>query len=164
MNELILIGSFSLLAASLVVFAILVVKAKSLVYAALSLGFLGMANAGIFVLLGYLFIALFHLAVYIGAAVIFILFSATLFKEVPDVELPTKVLAIIVIPLIVLVLIFVYLPFNNIEFVMRYFTYKGLSTLFVEKYWFPLIVTALALVTTLIEAVTLARKEVKESA
>jgi NADH-quinone oxidoreductase subunit J len=164
MNEIFLFSLFLVLAIALVVFALLVVKQKSLVYSALSLGLLGMVNAGIFAMLGYTFIALFHLAVYIGAAVIFILFAVTMFREAPEIELSTKILALIAIPLIALALIYIYLPFSDISFTTKYFTYRGLSLLFIEKYSFPLIVTALALVTTLIEAITLARKEVEEVA
>ncbi len=164
MNDLILLGSFLALAVALIIFATLVVGQRSLVYSALSLGLLGMANAGLFAFLGYTFVAVFHLAVYIGAAVIFILFSVTMFREVPDIEVPSKVLAAITIPVIALILIYVYLPYLNGTFKSQYFVYKEISSLFVERYWFPLVVTGLALVTTLIEGITLARMEVDEDA
>ena len=162
MNEIILLSSFSVLAIALVVFATLVVGQRSLVYSALSLGLLGMANAGLFAFLGYTLIAVFHLAVYIGAAVIFILFSVTMFRDIPDVEVSSKILAAITIPLISLILIYIYLPHFNAPLASQDFKYQELSSLFVGRYWFPLIVTGLALVTTLIEGITLARMEVEE--
>lgn len=162
MNELILLISFSILGIALVVFAASVVGQRSLVYSALSLGLLGMANAGLFALLGYAFIAVFHLAVYIGAAVIFILFSVTMFREIPDIEVSTKILTVITVPLIALILIYIYLPYLNVTFKSQYFIYKEISLLFVTRYWFPLVITGLALVTTLIEGITLARMEVEE--
>lgn len=162
MNELILSTSFLILAIALIAFAASVVGHRSLVYSALSLGLLGMANAGLFALLGYAFIAVFHLAVYIGAAVIFILFSVTMFKEIPDIEVSTKILTIITVPLISLMLVYIYAPYLNVTFKSQYIVYKEISLLFVSKYWFPLVVTGLALVTTLIEGITLARMEVEE--
>jgi NADH:ubiquinone oxidoreductase subunit 6 (subunit J) len=162
MNEIILLSSFSALAIALVVFAAMVVGKKSLVYSALSLGLLGMANAGLFAFLGYTLIAVFHLAVYIGAAVIFTLFSVAMFRDIPDVEGSSKILAAITISFITLILIYIYLPHFNIPLASQDFKYQELSSLFVGRYWFPLIVTGLALVTTLIEGITLARMEVEE--
>lgn len=159
MNELIALGSFSLLALASVIFAFLVVEQKSLVYSALCLGLLGIVNAGLFALLGYLIIALFHLIVYVGAAVTFILFSVTMFKEVPDVETRMKALTLLMIPLVAIALFYIFRPYSNVAFAPKYFAYGEISSLFVKKYWFPLIVTALTLVTTLIEAITLARRE-----
>lgn len=164
MNELILLGAFSSLAIALIVFAVLVVGQKSLIYSAMSLGLLGMANAGLFAFLGYTLIAVFHLAVYIGAAVIFIMFSVTMFREVPDIEVSSKILAAITVPLITIILIYIYSPYLNETFKLQYFAYKEISSLFLTRYWFPLVITGLALVTTLIEGITLARMEVDEDA
>ena len=105
MNELVMIISFSVLALALTVFAASVIWQKSHVYSALSLGLLGMANAGLFAFLGYTVIAVFHLAVYIGAVVIFILFSVTMFRKIPDIEASTKILVAITVPIFVLILI-----------------------------------------------------------
>lgn len=162
MNDLILFSLFSLLAIASIMFAALVVGQRSLVYSALSLGLLGMANAGLFALLGYILIAVFHLAVFIGAAVIFILFSVTMFRDVPDIEVSKKIVAAITIPLIALILIYIYLPQSITPFISQDFIYQDISSLLVGRYWFPLVVTGLALVTTLIEGITLARMEVEE--
>ena len=153
---------FALLSISAIVFSFLVVEHKSLVYAAVCLGFLGITNAALFSMLGFTFIALFHLAVYVGAAVIFILFSVTMFKEAPTIERRIKVMALTVIPLIALSMVIVYLPYLHKPLSLHEASYRIFSELFIEKYWMPVIVTAIALVTTLIEAITLARRELEK--
>ena len=116
-------AAFSSLAIALIVFAVLVVGQKSLIYSAMSLGLLGMANAGLFAFLGYTLIAVFHLVVYIGAAVIFIMFSVTMFREVPDIEVSSKILKAITVPLIAIILIYIYSPYLNETFKLQYFAY-----------------------------------------
>ena len=141
-----------------VVAAALVVWHKSIVYSAFFLSILGVGNAILFVMLGFPIIALFHLAVYVGAAVTFILFSVVMLKEAPVVELPTKTLAVIAAVVLALLLIKVFSVFTAEP--SFFLNYRDLTTLLVTKYWFALIIAAIALVTTLIEAITLARREV----
>ncbi len=85
-----------------------------------------------------------------------------MFRNIPDIEVSTKILAAITIPLIALILIYIYLPYFDKTFTSQYFQFKEISSLFAGRYWFPLVVTGLALVTTLIEGITLARREVEE--
>jgi len=141
-----------------VVAAALVVWHKSIVYSAFFLSILGVGNAILFMMLGFPIIALFHLAVYVGAAVTFILFSVVMLKEAPVVELPTKTLAVIAAVVLALLLIKVFSVFTAEP--SFFLNYRDLTTLLVTKYWFALIIAAIALVTTLIEAITLARREV----
>ncbi|HLN89927.1 MAG TPA: NADH-quinone oxidoreductase subunit J [Candidatus Binatia bacterium] len=150
---------FLVLAAMSIVSAILVVEHKSLIYAALFLGTLGMANAALFVMLGFSFIALFFVTVYIGAAVTFILFSVTMFQEAPKVERPVRIIAFVSVVLtgILLVLVFAFRFSDGIQPV--YVSYRDLASLLTEKYGFALIIAALTLITTLIEGITIARKE-----
>ncbi|MFQ5710840.1 MAG: NADH-quinone oxidoreductase subunit J [Candidatus Geothermarchaeales archaeon] len=152
---------FTLLSILILIFSILVVEHKSLVYAAFFLGFVGLMNAAFFSILGFAFIALFHIAVYVGAAVIFILFAVTMFREVPSVEAPVKALALTIIPLVVIAFSLSFSIYRGRSLAAIDAPYKILAHLFVEKYWFPFLVAALALVTTLIEAITLARREVE---
>jgi len=150
---------FLVLAAVSIVSAILVVEHKSLIYSALFLGVLGMANAALFVLLGFNFIALFFVSVYIGAAVTFILFSVTMFQEAPQVERPVRILALVSVILtgILLALVFALRFTDGIQ--PSYISYRDLATLLTEKYGFALIIAALTLITTLIEGITIARRE-----
>ena len=150
---------FLVLAALSIISAILVVEHKSLIYAALFLGILGMANAALFVMLGFSFIALFFVTVYIGAAVTFILFSVTMFQEAPKVERPVRIIAFISVILtgILLVLVFAFRFTDGVQ--PTYISYRDLASLLTEKYGFALIIAALTLVTTLIEGITIARRE-----
>ena len=150
---------FLVLAAVSVLSAILVVEHKSLIYSALFLGILGMANAALFVLLGFSFVALFFVAVYIGAAVTFILFSVTMFQEAPKVERSVRIIALVsvILTAILLALVFVFRFTDGIQPV--YISYRDLASLLTEKYSFALIIAALTLVTTLIEGITIARRE-----
>jgi NADH-quinone oxidoreductase subunit J len=152
---------FSILGTLTIAFSILVVEHTSLVYGAIALGFLGMVNAALFSLIGFTFIALFHLAVYVGAGVIFILFSVTMFRGAPTVELRAKRMALAVVLLIALSLAVVFWSYSSVPVREQGISYQELSRIFTEQYWFPFLVTAVALVTTLIEGITLARKEAK---
>ncbi len=139
--------------------AVAVIWHKSIVYAAFFLSMLGVGNAILMTLLGYPVIALFHLVVYVGAAVTFILFSVVMLREAPMVELKERYLALIALALLSILLLYVFSGYVGMTS-SYYVSYKEITALLVEKYWFALIIAAIALVTTLIEAITLARKEV----
>lgn len=138
--------------------SVLVISHRSIVYSAFFLSIVGIANALLFSLLGFPIIALFHLIVYVGAAVTFILFSLVMMREIPTVERELKVLAFSVLILAILVLSRIFLVVEDQP--SFYLRYRDLISILVERYWFALIVASLALVTTLIEAITLARREV----
>ena len=152
---------FTLASIALVVASALVIKHRSLVYAAFFLSIAGMANAVLFALLGYTFIALFHIAVYVGAAVTFILFSITMFKDVGPVEPRARGLAALSTILICLALIGLFYSGWNIPLEVKPIPYMEMASYFLTSYWFTIIVATIALVTTLIEAITLARREVE---
>lgn len=138
--------------------SLLVVFHRSIVYSAFFLSMVGIANALLFSLLGFPIIALFHLIVYVGAAVTFILFSLVMMREVPTVEPGLKVAALSSLVLAALVLSRIFLSVSAQP--SFYLEYRELTSILVERYWFALIVASFALVTTLIEAITLARREV----
>jgi NADH-quinone oxidoreductase subunit J len=150
---------FAALAVVSVVSAILVVEHKSLVYAALFLGILGMANATLFTLLGFNFLALFFVSVYIGAAVTFIIFSVSMFEEAPSVERPVRIVAMLSVGVAAVILVGVFATYFTGGIQTSYISYRELASLLTEKYGFALLIAALTLVTTLIEAITVARKE-----
>ncbi len=69
------------LGAVAIAMALLVVHSRSLVYSAAFLGFLGLANASLFAILGYGLVAIIHVLVYVGAAVLFIVLAVTMMRE-----------------------------------------------------------------------------------
>ncbi len=157
MIDIIIFSIFGILA---IAFSILVVEHRSLVYSAISLGFLGIANAVLFAFVGFTFIALFHLAVYVGAGVIFILFSVTMFKTSPTVEPRLKRIIFIIVPLITICLAAIFWSYSDIPLFVQSISYRELAITFTQDYWLPFIVVIIALVTTLIEGITLARREI----
>lgn len=77
-----LIEALILLSSSMAIaMSLLVVKTRSLVYSATFLAFLGLSNAALFALLGYGFVAIIHVFVYVGAAVMFIIMAVSMMKE-----------------------------------------------------------------------------------
>jgi NADH-quinone oxidoreductase subunit J len=79
-------------------------------------------------------------------------------REAPSVEPETKITA--VISVIMLIILFSELFIGARGETSFYLNYRDLTSILLERYWFSLLVAALALVTTLIEAITLARREV----
>ena len=153
---------FIILAAASVASAILVVEHKSLTYSATFLALLGLSNAALFVLLGFTFIAVFFVSVYVGAAVTFILFSVTMFEEAPKVETPVRIIAFVSVALVAALLAAGFsLHFTGVA-QLSPASFRELAALLTEKYGFALIIAALTLITTLIEAITIARKEEAE--
>jgi NADH-quinone oxidoreductase subunit J len=150
---------FVILAAVAVVSAILVVEHKSLTYSAVFLAILGIANAALFVLLGFGFLSLFFISVYVGAAVTFILFSVTMFDEAPKVETPVRIIALISVVLVAVLLGLGFGLHLTGGVAPSYNSFRDLSSLLTEKYGFALVIAALTLITTLIEGITIARRE-----
>ncbi|MCC6029094.1 MAG: NADH-quinone oxidoreductase subunit J [Candidatus Korarchaeum sp.] len=149
---------FLLSSALALISSALIVFHRSIVYSAFFLSMLGIANSILFTLLGFPIIALFHLVVYVGAAVTFILFSLVMMREAPTVEPGIRALAVASIVLMILVLSSILMvPIGRPSF---YLEFRGLTSLLIERYWLALLIATLALVTTLIEAITLARREV----
>lgn len=152
--------TFLLSAALALISAALVVGHRSLVYAAFFLDILGTANAILFALLGFPLVAVFQLTVYVGSAVTFILFSVVMLKEIPGLIVPIQEFAIVTIVLAVLALAGIFYSATAIQPVVETVELSELTSLVVHKYWFALLLSILSMATTLIEAITLARREV----
>lgn len=142
-----------------IISSLLIVVHKSLVYSAFFLGVLGVSNAVLFALLGFTFIALFQVAVYIGAAVTFFLFSVTLFEKVPAVERRIRIVIIAAVLSTIVLLAGIFAIYFGGTTSATEVNFRELTSLLAGKYWFALIIAALTLITTLIEAITLARIE-----
>ncbi len=140
--------------------AVLVVGHRSLVYAAFFLDILGTANAVFFALLGYPLVAVFQLTVYVGSAVTFILFSVVMLKEVPETTVPIREFAAFTVVLTAAALLVAFNQFSGILPQTQAIDMGELTRLVVDKYWFALLLSILSMATTLIEAITLARREV----
>jgi len=138
---------FLLLAAVAILSSLLVIGHKSLIYAAFFLGVLGLANAALFALLGFTFIALFHVAVYVGAAVTYILFSVTLFETLPTVGRQLRIFIGVSVVLAFVLLAVAFGTYLVEPVQVAYLSYRELASLLTGQ--------------TLIESITLARLEGK---
>ena len=76
--------------AAAVAFSWLTVTHRSLIYSALFLSLLGLANAAIFFILGFILVAFMQIIIYVGAAVLFIIMSVSMMKEPPKMYMGVK--------------------------------------------------------------------------
>lgn len=159
MFEIITFISASILAISS---AVMVVKTRSLIYSALFLGMLGVSMAIFFALMGYQIVSLFQIIVYVGATVTFIIFSIVMLRETYVVEVSSKILSISTATLILLMFtaIIFYTTGGVYSSTPINVPYDKVTELLMENYTLPLIIVVFALITTLIEGIIIARKEV----
>ncbi len=80
--------------AAAVAFSWLTVTHRSLIYSALFLSLLGLANAAIFFILGFILVAFMQIIIYVGAAVLFIIMSVSMMKEPPKMYIGVKYAAL----------------------------------------------------------------------
>ncbi len=146
---------FTLAAALTITSAALVVSMRSLVYSAFFLALVGAGNAIFMAMLGFPVLSLFQLSVYVGAAVTFILFSITMFRKPVRVEAAASMLALDAAALVAAGLLY---AFQSVTGAPVSVSFREISSLLIGKYRFALIIASLALVTTLIEAITLAMR------
>jgi NADH:ubiquinone oxidoreductase subunit 6 (subunit J) len=85
-----------------------------------------------------------------------------MFEEVPPVERRVRFVAIFAVLLAFVLIVGVFGTYFAGTVQPSYVDYRALATLLTERYWFALLVAGLTLVTTLIEAITLARIERRE--
>lgn len=145
-----------------IISAIMVIRIKSLVYAAFSLGILGLSIAILFALMGFGFVSLFQVMVYVGATVTFIIFSVIMFRESLVMEAPGKIMSISAGILAAYIFICVFYIADISADAVVYVPYSKVAELLITDYNFPLIVAIFALVTTLVEGIIIARKEVEK--
>ncbi|MDK2464085.1 MAG: hypothetical protein QI223_04880, partial [Candidatus Korarchaeota archaeon] len=92
--------------------------------------------------------------------VAFILFAVVMLKEVPETTVPIKEFALFTVIVIVAALLVTFQRFSGILPQTEVIDMGELTKLVVDKYWFALLLSILSMATTLIEAITLARREV----
>jgi len=149
-------GAFATLSITAVLFALIAVKTKDSVYAAISLGFVGSSVAGMIALIGFGYLAVFHLIIYVGAAVTFMTFSVLMLKEKPGTIRGIWPLALLnsVLLGVVVFLVTSRIPLSSPKALPG--IVEVAETLLV-KYWFPMLLTILSLATVIIEGIVIAR-------
>ncbi|BFH72618.1 NADH-quinone oxidoreductase subunit J [Sulfurisphaera javensis] len=143
--------------------ALFITRQKNVFYAAIGLVFLGISVAAMIALINvsYAFYSAFHILLYVGSTVVFLAISLVMFRglNVKEVKIPWAP----VVALVVGVFIFVDLliTFSGITPVssLQAFSLQTLANDILQNYWFPAIILIIALLTTMIEAISLARRD-----
>ena len=152
---------FLLSTALLLISAVLVIELRSHVYAAFFLEMVGLANAVLFALQGLTLIAIFQLIVYVGATVTFILFSILMFKEVEPVKPTLRYLDLLIGSSIAGLLAAGGLAVYKLAPATSNLSLDVLlPEKFISEYGLALFLVFFTLLTTLIEALVIARREV----
>ncbi|MFP3165266.1 NADH-quinone oxidoreductase subunit J [Acidianus sp.] len=142
--------------------AIFIVSSKNLFYAAISLAFLGVSIAVLIALISfqYSLYSVFHLLLYVGATVVFLSISLVMFKGLEVRQINIAWAPIVAGVSAVLIFIAVVLSLSGVQLgQVGEINLQTLSSIILEKYWFPAVVLVVGLLTTLIEAITLARRD-----
>jgi len=145
--------------------ALIIVNTKSLLYAAFSLVFLGMSTAAAIALLdpeAFAFYSVFHVLLYVGATVTFLVISLVIFKNLELTGEGSRwaiPLTAIFGSLAVIAVLYVGLTDYRGTFEPVQLSLGQVSYILVQQYWFPSLILVVALAATLIEAVTLARRD-----
>jgi NADH-quinone oxidoreductase subunit J len=142
--------------------AIFIVSSKNLFYAAISLAFLGVSIAVLIALISfqYSLYSVFHLLLYVGATVVFLSISLVMFKGLEVRQINIAWAPIVAGVSTVLIFIAVVLSLSGVQLgQVGEINLQTLSSIILEKYWFPAVVLVVGLLTTLIEAITLARRD-----
>jgi NADH-quinone oxidoreductase subunit J len=156
---LILFLFFSIISISSSIF---IVSSKNLFYAAISLAFLGVSIAVLIALISfqYSLYSVFHLLLYVGATVVFLSISLVMFKGLEVRQINIAWAPIVAGVSAVLIFIAVVLSLSGVQLgQVGEINLQTLSSIILEKYWFPAVVLVIGLLATLIEAITLARRD-----
>ncbi len=147
-------------AALLLISAVLVIELRSHVYAAFFLEMVGLTNAILFALQGLALIAIFQLLVYVGATVTFILFSVLMFREARPVKPRLKLLDLLIGAGIAGLLAAGAFSIHKVSPAAGEPSLDAvLPEVIVSEYGLALFLVFFTLLTTLIEALVLARRE-----
>jgi len=157
------IGFFTFFGVISIVASLFITRQKNVFYAAVALVFLGISVAAMIALLNtsYSFYSAFHILLYVGSTVVFLAISLVMFRglDVKEVKVPWAPLVALVVG--VLIFLDLAVSFSSItpSTVVSSFSLQTLANEILQNYWFPAIIIIIALLTTMIEAITLARRD-----
>ncbi len=161
LNEVLEVGAFTAISLYILVSALIAIKAKDSIYAAAALGMVGLGIAGLIAMLGYGYVAAFHVVIYVGAAVTFVTFSVLMLREQPAEFKEIKVLAALNALLLAGVYLLAIRSTGIGELGSVYLNLGEVARVIIEQYWFPLLIVFVSLATIMIEGIIVARGEEK---
>ena len=144
--------------------ALYIVRQKVIFYSAVALAFLGISVAVLVALLSpqaYGIYSVFHLILYVGATVTFLAITLVLFRGIEVKPQPTTgvVVGFIAAVLVGMATVFItgsYVPSNFSP--PKALDLTALADELLGQYWFPIVILIVGLLTTVIEAIALARR------
>ncbi len=141
--------------------AIGAVTAKRTIYAAFWLSVVGVGIATFMSILGFTYLGIFHLLIYVGAAVSFLAFTVLMVEaeqEPPPSHSIYKAMLAIAIAIVLIYPVLLTTPrfVERVTIDLRFFV-NTLS----ERFEYPVVITLVALAAVLIEAVAIARRATK---
>ncbi|BCS91590.1 hypothetical protein L3N51_01006 [Metallosphaera sp. J1] len=157
------IGIFFLFSIFALATALFIVNSKNVFYSAVSLAFLGISVAVLIADLdpeAYSLYSAFHLLLYVGATVVFLSISLVMFRglEVKEVRTPwAPAMALLSAVAFFAVLVLSTSSITPVQ--VQPLNLAVIGEKIVSQYWFPAVVLVIALLTTMIEALSLARRD-----
>ncbi|AAY81623.1 NADH-quinone oxidoreductase subunit J [Sulfolobus acidocaldarius] len=143
--------------------SLLIVRQKNVFYSAVALGLLGVSVAVIIALLNpiaYSFYSALHLILYVGSAIVFLSVSLVVFRglEVKERRVAwASILGFITALVVFFAFILTFVENTPTPLQAQVFTLSTFANTLLSDYWFPILILVIALATTLIEALSLAR-------
>lgn len=146
-----------------IVSALFITKQRNVFYAAIGLVFLGISVAAMIALINvsYAFYSAFHILLYVGSTVVFLAISLVMFRGLNVKETKISWAPFVALTVGVFVFIDFLTAFSSITPVLpsQTFSLQTLANEILQDYWFPALILIIALLTTMIEAISLARRD-----
>ncbi len=157
------IGIFIFFSIVTIAFSIFIVKSKNVFYSAISLAFLGISIAILIADISpvaYSLYSAFHLLLYVGATVVFMSISLVMFRGIRVKEINISWAPIIAILTSVVIFSVVLISISSLPSRSPSpISLEQLGLDILQKYWFPAVILIIGLLTTMIEAISLARRD-----
>lgn len=157
------LGLFLIFSVLSIASAIFIVTSRNVFYAAVTLAFLGISVAALIAIMApdsYSLYSAFHLLLYVGAAVVFLAISLVMFRalEVKQVNIRWAPIMAILSSIAIFAVVVLSLTSINVA-IPQPLDLSHLGEIILTNYWFPAIILVIGLLTTLIEAIALARRD-----
>ena len=152
-------STFFIASISAIAFALIAIKVKDSVYAAISLGILGASIAVIISLLGFGYIAIFQLLIYVGATVTFVVFTVLTLGKVIGTLRNLKGMAIVNAIILGILVFLLSISVKRSANVSKVTSLIEIANTIISKYSFALMLIIISLVLLMIEGITLTRGE-----
>lgn len=162
-SEILQIVIFAIFSIVSIISAIFILNSRNIFYSAVALAFLGISIAVLIADLApasYSIYSAFHILLYVGATVVFLSVSMVIFKDlyVRQEQVTPSGIAVAVSAVVLFLAVILGLSSSSSPQISPV-SLQQLADDLLSGFWFPAVVLVIALLTTLIEAITLARRD-----